>query len=284
MSLSLLFLLTALAPVDDHAKPEMLAEAGDLIKSPSGLVVDVRSKEQYRAGHIPAAVWVDAAAWGKAFTPEPDIEAWGKRLGDAAIDAKSTVIVCGGDDVREAARIWWILRYLGVKDVRLLNGGWSAWQAVEGKVSKEETRPEAKAVKLTAQRDRLVTKDELLKLLKGTPPQIVDARSSGEYCGDTETARRNGSIPGATNLEWTECIDPKTKRFKTPAELEQLLKDRHIDINKPAVTYCQSGGRASVLAFTLELMGGRQVQNYYRSWSEWGNDPDTPIAKPAPKK
>ena len=52
-------------------------------------------------------------------------------------------------------------------------------------------------------------------------------------------------------------------------------------MNRPAVTYCQSGGRAAVVAFALELMGGKQVGNYYRSWSEWGNDPDTPVAKPA---
>jgi thiosulfate/3-mercaptopyruvate sulfurtransferase len=51
-------------------------------------------------------------------------------------------------------------------------------------------------------------------------------------------------------------------------------------VNQPAVTYCQSGGRASVVAFTLELMGGKQVKNYYRSWAEWGNAENTPVAKP----
>ena len=168
--------------------------------------------------------------------------------------------------------------------MRVLNGGWSAWQAVGGKVSKKEPRPEPNLVKLAAQRDRLATKDYLLKMLKGAPSQIVDARSSGEFCGDAKSARRNGSIPGATHLEWTECLDPKTKKFKTPTELQRLLQDRNIDVNKPTVTYCQSGGRAAVMAFTLELMGGRQVQNYYQSWSEWGNDADTPIVRPAPKK
>jgi thiosulfate/3-mercaptopyruvate sulfurtransferase len=284
MSISVVCLVLALSPAADYPRPELVAEAADLAKKPAGLVVDVRSKKQYLAGHIAGAVWVDAGAWGKAFTTEPDVEGWGKRIGDAGVDLNSQVIVCGGDDVREAARIWWILRYWGVNNVRVLNGGWSAWQTAGGKVANEETRPEPKAVKLDAQRNRLATKDQLLVLLEGKPLQIIDARSSAEFCGEAKAARRNGSIPGATHLEWTECIDPKTKRFKTPAELQRLFQDRNIDVNQPVVTYCQSGGRASVMAFTLELMGGRQVQNYYQSWSEWGNDPNTPIVKPSPKK
>ena len=56
------------------------------------------------------------------------------------------------------------------------------------------------------------------------------------------------------------------------------------DVSKPAVTHCQSGGRASVLAFTLELMGARDVRNYYKSWAEWGNADDTPVVRPPAKK
>jgi thiosulfate/3-mercaptopyruvate sulfurtransferase len=283
VSVSLVCLVAALTPSADYAKPELLTEAADLAKAPAGLVVDVRARDEYTRGHIPGAVWVDAVAWGKAFTPSASAEAWGKRLGEAGIDPDTRVIVHGGDDVRDAARVWWILRYWGVKDVRILNGGWGAWQAAGGKVATEETKPEAKSVKLTPQQDRLATKDQLLSLLKDKP-QIIDARSTAEFCGTAETAKRNGSIPGATHLEWSECLDAKTKRFKAPAELQALLKEHQIDPDKPAVTYCQSGGRAAVMTFTLELMGGRQVRNYYQSWSEWGNDPDTPIVKPQPKK
>ena len=112
----------------------------------------------------------------------------------------------------------------------------------------------------------------------------MDARSKEEYCGDAETAQRNGMIPGAVHLEWTETLDPKMNRFKSAGELAALLRERGIDVRKPAVTYCQTGGRASVVAFVLELMGGQQVGNYYKSWAEWGNDEKTPVVKPEPKK
>jgi thiosulfate/3-mercaptopyruvate sulfurtransferase len=65
--------------------------------------------------------------------------------------------------------------------------------------------------------------------------------------------------------------------------LTKLFRDAGIDPARPATTYCQSGGRAAVLAFVVELMGGKEVRNYYRSWSEWGNADDTPIEKPKKK-
>jgi thiosulfate/3-mercaptopyruvate sulfurtransferase len=188
-----------------------------------------------------------------------------------------------GDAVNESARVWWLLRYWGCADVKLVNGGWAGYVAADGPVSTDAVKPSPTTVTLTPRPERLATKSQLLDALKGQPPQIVDARSKDEFCGTAETAKRNGSIPGAVHLEWTEALDPKTKRFKSPAELRALLTERHIDVNRPAVTYCQSGGRAAAVAFTLELMGGKQVGNYYRSWAEWGNDPNTPIVKPPAK-
>jgi thiosulfate/3-mercaptopyruvate sulfurtransferase len=95
----------------------------------------------------------------------------------------------------------------------------------------------------------------------------------------TKLAKRGGAIPGAKHLEWSDLLDKKTQRFKSPAALSRLFKQAGIDPKKPAVTYCQSGGRASVMAFALELMGAKGVQNYYPGWAEWGNAADTPVEK-----
>ena len=75
-------------------------------------------------------------------------------------------------------------------------------------------------------------------------------------------------------------IEPKSQRFKSAEELSKLFRAAGIDPARPALTYCQSGGRASVVAFALDLMGGADVRNYYRSWAEWGNADDTPIVLP----
>jgi thiosulfate/3-mercaptopyruvate sulfurtransferase len=287
MSLLLIALFVATDPPALYPQPDLLVEAAVLKSDASRqgvLVLDARPAEKHADGHIPGAVSVSAGQWAKDFGLTPDPAKWQKMLGACGIDLATRVIVYGGDDVRDAARVWWILRYWGVADVRLLNGGWTAWQAAGGAVSKDASHVEPALPKLAPKVDRLATKAGVLKALAAVDkPQIVDARSDAEFCGEMQSAKRNGAIPGAVNLEWKDLLDPQTKRFKGPTELAALMKERGIDVNKPAVTYCQSGGRAAVLAFGLELMGGKQVANYYGSWSEWGNADDTPVEKPKKK-
>jgi thiosulfate/3-mercaptopyruvate sulfurtransferase len=283
-ALTLLLTVPAEEPKKTYTNGDLLVEPADLAKLAEKRdvrILDARSQDAYKEGHVPGAAWVDHATWSRAFAKSQDFDTWTKHLAVIGVDTNMRVIVYDDNLNKDAARIWWILRYWGVKDVRLLNGGWKGWLAAGGKPSKDAA-PEIRrgAQEFQADKARLATKDDLLKLLKDKPPQIIDARSSGEYCGTQETAKHNGSIPGAVHLEWSDLLDMKTGRFKSADELTKLYKDAGIDPSKPAVTYCQSGGRAAVMAFGLELMGGKDVRNYYRSWAEWGNDDATPIVKP----
>src|SRR5262249_19004808 len=142
--------------------------------------------------------------------------------------------------------------------------------------------PEVVAVRYRlpeARETLLATKDFVLGQLKDKKYQIVDARSEKEHCGDVKLAKRGGAIPGAMHLEWSDAFDADTHRFKSAADLAQILRDAGLALDRPTVPYCQSGGRAAVMAFTLELMGANEVRNYYRSWSEWGNADETPVVK-----
>jgi thiosulfate/3-mercaptopyruvate sulfurtransferase len=269
-----------------YARPEMLLEAGELVRPAATRqlrILDTRPREKYAAGHIPGAVWVDQATWSKAFAVAPDALAWSKRLGILGIDTSTSVVIYDDNSAKDAARVWWILRYWGLRDVRLLNGGWKAWQDSGKTVTEDVPRVPAAQPRLVPQAGRLATKGQLLEELKRKEWQIIDARSEGEFCGTEKTAQRNGAIPGAIHQEWSDVIDRKTQRFKNPSQLAALLRANHIDPDRPTVTYCQSGGRASVAAFALELMGVKEVRNYYRSWAEWGNAEDTPVVQPQKK-
>jgi thiosulfate/3-mercaptopyruvate sulfurtransferase len=285
-TLQSLMVLFVTADPPAFAKPELLAEASVLAKPGVArglLFLDARGKPAYEEGHVPGAVWVDVVTWGRDFAKKTDADLWGMRFGELGITPESKVVVYAADP-KEAARVWWIVSYWGVKDARLLDGGFAAWKAENGPISTEATKLEPKAVRLAPRGERLTTKDQLLTRIKAADrPQLIDSRSTEEFCGTIETAKRNGAIPGATHLDWNDLLDPKTKKFKSAGELAALFKANGIDPAKPAVTYCQSGGRAAVMAFALELMGGKPASNYYRSWSEWGNDDDTPIVKPAKK-
>jgi thiosulfate/3-mercaptopyruvate sulfurtransferase len=285
MSPILLSFAFTLSPAAEYAKPDLLVEPANLAKLAEApkravRVLDARPQAQYQDGHVPGAAWVDAAAWAKAFAAGQDKAEWTKPIAALGIGPDYTVVVYDDNLSKDAARIWYILRYWGFEDVRLLNGGWKGWLAAGGKPDKAAPAADKIQIELKAAPERLTSKSQLLDLLEGKPPQIVDARSEGEFCGTQETAKRNGAIPGALHLEWSDTLDKDTGKFKSADELAKLFEKAGIDPAKPAVTYCQSGGRAAVLAFVLELMGGKDVSNYYRSWAEWGNDPDTPVEKP----
>jgi thiosulfate/3-mercaptopyruvate sulfurtransferase len=279
-----------------YPRPELLMEPAELAKpavAKNFIILDARPWKQYEAGHIPRAMWVDHDAWSKEFAERRDESEWTTKLarlgilspGEDAEDVK--VVVYDDNRSKEAARIWWILRYWGFKEARLLNGGWKGWSSAGYEVSERERLfllPGRRGFHgLAARSKRLATKEEVLKALKETESQIVDARSMAEHCGTATTAKRNGTIPGSRHLEWSDLLDAKTQRFKSAGELRKLFRDASIDPDRPTVTYCQSGGRAAVMAFTLELMGAKDVRNYYRSWAEWGNAEDTPVVQPKQK-
>jgi len=276
------------AEEDAYRRPELLIEPAQLAKpavAKQYVILDARERPKYEQGHVPNARWVDHEAWSKAFGKGQDAEAWSRRIGGLGIGGDSRVVVYDDNFTKDAARIWWMLRYWGVKDVRLLNGGWKGWTAETYPTDKENAV--AAPVKFVAKSrsERLATKEHLLKALKDGNQQIVDARSEKEYCGvEKLTNKRGGAIPGAKQLEWVDLLDKDTQRFKTAADLRKLFTQAGIVLDKPTATYCQSGGRASVMAFGLELMGATDVSNYYSSWKEWGNAEDTPVMPGKPKE
>ncbi|NLY00811.1 MAG: hypothetical protein GXY83_32365 [Rhodopirellula sp.] len=244
------------------------------------VVLDVRSPGDYQAGHIPNAQHVSHDAFKEAFGDGEDREGWSDRIGKLGIGPDTPVVVYDDVAMKDAGRIWWILRYWGV-NAKLLNGGWRGWRASNLPVS--EAAPEVKPAEFHAKPAprSLATKHEVHDLLRTARPQIVDARSREEYCGiDKKENDRGGAIPGAKLLEWSDLIDQKTHRFKRPMAIRKLIDQTGIDLDRPIATHCQSGGRASVMVFGLELMGAKDVRNYYRGWSEWGNDKSTPIVVP----
>lgn len=242
----------------------------------------MRKKEAFDQERIPGVRWVDHETWKSALGDATDVKGWSKRIGDLGIAMDSKVVVYDDASDKDAARIWWLLRYWGANDVRLLNGGWKLWQAEGYPV--ETTEPATvQAVEFTAtpQTSRLVTKDQVLASLRDHSLQIVDARSEDEFCGvELRKNKRGGAIPGAKHLEWKDLIDSDTGRFKSADQLRKEFNRAGIDLGKPTASHCQSGSRASVMAFGLELMGAKDPRNYYRGWSEWGNSDDVPIVEP----
>lgn len=284
-----LSLCLLLAGQSTYPRPELLAEPTALVGVEPAqwpLVLDARPKKAYEAGHVPDAVWVDHESWSKAFSANQDPVTWAQKIGALGIRRDRPIVVYDDTLSKDAARIWWILRYWGVERVQILNGGWKGWLAARGPTSTMSVRPKPVEFTVQAAAQRFANQATIKDSLANGALQIVDARSEKEHCGiDRLNNARAGSIPGAKHLEWSDLLDGKTGRFKEAEQMRSLFEKAGIDLNRPTATHCQSGGRASVMAFGMELMGAKQVANYYKGWSEWGNDKTLPIETPvAPSK
>lgn len=279
---------SATAAEDGYARPELLVEPADLQKALSGggvVVLDARKRADFEAARVPSARWADSDAWAKAFDADQDAKVWGERIGALGLVPGQRVVVHDDNHARDAARVWWILRYWGLEDAAILNGNWRGWKT--GGFPIEEGAPKAvepKAFPARAAEGRRATKKGILDILGSGQFQIVDARSEAEHCGtDIQENLRGGAIPGAVNLEWIDLLERSTHRFKPAGELRDLFRAAGIDPAKPAITHCQSGGRGAVMAFALELLGAKDVRNYHASWAEWGNADDTPVVPGKPR-
>ncbi|HLJ92300.1 MAG TPA: rhodanese-like domain-containing protein [Gemmataceae bacterium] len=283
-SLAVLF-STGLAMAGNYPEPDRLVEAGELAKPAVAKrfrVLDTRTKEKYLAGHVPGALWVDHDAWSKAFAAGTPLADWGQTVGELGIKHSTPLIIYDDGWARNAAHVWWLLRYWGFEDVRLLNGGWHAWLS-QG-LPQDRTMPQVKALRLKLRPipARLAGKEQVLGALKNHE-QIIDARSVAEFRGEGQTDKRKGAIANAKHLEWSAAIDPQTLRFRPAEDLTRLLSAAGIDPARPAIVYSRAGERSAVVVFTLEVMGAKNVRSCTGGWEKWSTALDTPAA-PETKK
>ena len=241
-------------------------------------IIDTRPSGEYSAGHIPGAVRVDLDDWKSLSLSDNGLanaHAWSLRVGQLGVSAETPVVVYGKSPTN-AARIWWLLRYVGVRDVRMLDGGWNLWQSAGVPVSTEAETPEPAEFIVDFQTDQLADQSQVAELVS-TPDaaHLLDTRSAGEFAGTSGPGERKGRIPEFQHLEWNEFL-ADDGRFKSPEEIEAILEAREVSGDGPSIVHCQSGGRASFAVLALEL-AGRPVKNYYCGWSEWGADEDAQV-------
>ncbi|GAA3821995.1 sulfurtransferase [Nocardioides panacisoli] len=248
-------------------------------------VLDVRyrmagppGREDYVAGHVPGAVYVDLDAalaappgtGGRHPLPAPEVFEDAMRAAGVSDD----VPVVAYDDWsgHAAARCWWLLRHHGHQDVRVLDGGWSAWQQVGGAVEAGPgPTPERGDFTAVAGAMALVEADTVREV-----DVLVDARAAERYRGEVEPVDPvAGRIPGAVNVPTSSNLRPDG-RFRPVEELREVYAAVGALDGGVVAAYCGSGVTAAHDVLALELLGVRAAL-YPGSWSEWITDPDRPV-------
>jgi thiosulfate/3-mercaptopyruvate sulfurtransferase len=250
-------------------------------------LTDTQAGERSHAqGHVPGAIYMHlerdlsgAKTGHNGRHPLPDRAAFAATAGRFGIRPGVQVVALDRQGGMYAARLWWMLRWLGHAEVAVLDGGVVAWQAAGGAMSTDAvvataTSPYPERPSLTA----TVSADELLKRLGKSP--LIDARAAERFRGEVEPLdQQAGHIPGARNRFYKDNLDA-SGRFKSAELLRQdftALCASQAPSN--VVHQCGSGVTACHNLLAMEVAGLTGSLLYPGSWSEWSSDPTKPIAR-----
>jgi thiosulfate/3-mercaptopyruvate sulfurtransferase len=244
-----------------------------------------RGRQEYLAGHVPGAVYahlnddlsgpVVPGRTGRHPLPSPAVAA--ETLGRLGVGNDTQVVAYDSSGGSMAARLWWLLRWLGHDDVAVLDGGWGAWQAEGRTVAAGSESRQTRLFTANERPHMIAAVADVATMPAGT--RLVDSRTADRYRGENETIDPiAGHIPGAVNSPYGETVGADG-RFLAREQLRErfngLLEGSAVE---DAVFYCGSGVSAAQNLLALAYAGLGDARLYPGSWSEWITEASRPIA------
>lgn len=269
------------------------AELAQHLGSPTWVVVDCRfsladlsaGEEAYRAGHIPGAHYahLDRDLSGPVTPtsgrhPLPDTAKLAQRLGEWGITEHTQVVAYDDAGGAFAARLWWLLRFLGHDRVAVLDGGYSAWTRGGHPASTDVAEPRPGVFVPSADPSQWITSAALEGLVADGSIKLIDARDPERFQGEVEPIDSvAGHVPGAVNLPFKQNLTAEGT-FQSPEALRARFAVHAEGRNPETIVHmCGSGVTAchNVLAMEHAGIGGSRL--YAGSWSEWIRDGSRPV-------
>ncbi|MEL6550998.1 MAG: 3-mercaptopyruvate sulfurtransferase [Pseudomonadota bacterium] len=278
---------------DDPRQLVSTAWLADHLKNPDLRVLDASwylpamerdARAEYDAAHIPGARFfdIDDISDARSELPHmaPSTEKFMSRMRAMGVGDGHQIVVYDGLGLFSAARVWWLFRLMGKRDVAVLDGGFPKWQA-EGR-HVEDMPPVIRDRHMTVSRQNQLVKDvtQVAMASKIGDYEIVDARPADRFRGEVPEPRegmRAGHIPGSKNVPFPTLLNDD-KTLKAPDDIRTVFVEAGVDLKKPVITSCGSGVTAGILALALDRIGKTDVSVYDGSWSEWGRFPTLNVA------
>jgi thiosulfate/3-mercaptopyruvate sulfurtransferase len=242
--------------------------------------LDARDQAMFDAGHAPGAVRVPVDEWDRA-AKAADIgftktAYWDDALGSLGIDRSITAVAYDGGRMTDAARVWFVLQYFGIK-AAILNGGWPVLSSATGLPAGATPSKSGFRAVPGAGSVGLVDRETLKRQLDGDA-HVFDTRTLAEFTGEDMRKRtRGGHLPGARHLSHADLLDNGVVR---PAlALRAMLEQVGFGPRDHIVTHCEGGGRAALAAAAAARAGFDDVRVYYLSFADWVRDESCPIVR-----
>ncbi len=249
------------------------------------LLIDLSQAATYVQYHLPDAVFLDYSWIVRIEHPRmgllPQKEQLSRVLGALGIKPDTQIVTYDDEGGGRACRFLWTLDAVGHSNHSLLNGGLQAWVNSGFEVSSKIHYPNSGTdYSVTFNDEPVANRQYILDHISDAQISLLDCRSEKEYQGIKVMATRGGHIPGAENIDWVDAMDRENDlRLKPEAELRNMLESRGITPEKMVITYCHSHHRSAHTYIMLKSLGYKKVKGYPGSWSDWGNELNTPIEK-----
>jgi len=240
-------------------------------------------RQAYTEAHIPGAVYfdIDEVADPSSDLPHtaPPAHVFSSHVRKLGLGDGNRIVVYDQNLLFASARVWWLFRLMGHRDVCVLDGGMKAWLEAGGGI--EDVPPVAVERHFTprVRGDLLKSLEQMLALSSKSDPKIVDARPAGRFAGAVPEPREDlpsGHIPGSRSLPSGDLLDA-SGLMKPADDLKAAIEASGISSSDPFTATCGSGVSAAILALAAAVTGNDLVSVYDGSWTEWASDPSRPV-------
>jgi len=254
-------------------------ELPNYLKQDNTILVSVQKAADYDKVHITGSTHLNhGSLYNDKTMLLPDTQV-AQILGENGIADDMKIVLYDGGTSKYAGRIYWVLKYMGASNVKILNGGLPAWKVARKPVTK--SKASAKKVTFTPHinKDYLATMSTVKGAINNKDYVIIDARTPEEFNGTNETSIRLGYIPSAININYVNMLDAKGE-LKPNDELAKIFADAGATKDKTIIVYCRTSVRAGIEFFTLKsALDYPNVMVYDGAFSEWQSDSSNPVSK-----
>jgi len=271
-----------------YAHPEVLVDTDWVANNAPNdsrkiVEVDYDPENGYRKGHIKDSILV----WWKRDINDPltrDIiskKQFEVLMSKNGIKPDTELILYGDFNNWFAAFAFWVFKYYGHENIKIMNGGRKKWELENKGYTTDEPQIQSTDYKSAPPDEGLrAYLFDVKRALDKQDSVMVDVRSPKEFSGEItappeypmEHAQRGGHIPGANNIPWATAVNDADGTFKSAEDLKQIYQPKGVTPDKDVICYCRIGERSSHSWFVLKyLLGYPKVRNYDGSWTEWGN-------------
>ena len=235
-------------------------------------------RASYDAGHIPTAGFADLMTeLSDSESPfqfaVPSHERFRAVMGALGVGDNTKVVLYDNSNSAWAARVWWMLRWVGFDNAAILNGGQGAWVAEGRKLSTQTVKRKTAELTTPLRPELIADRDDVLNVVETGSATLIDSLFPPQYSGEMTMYDRPGHIKGAINVS-VGSIRAESGHFKADSELASLFED---SLDTPTITYCGGGIAASANAFVMTRLGYTDVAVYINSLQEWAADPSNPM-------